>query len=89
MAHFREGAEFAFEAIDVCGFGARQGFERDRFVHLAVVGFIHHTHAAGPETAAQREPFSTRKFGGGLSHLQKPLKAVATIGLTDEPLCLT
>src|SRR5437667_9381049 len=92
MRNICQRAKLSFEAIDVRGLGARQRFERDDFVHAAVVRFVHHAHATRAQTTAQGKAFGTEKFCGGLSHRRNAFAetdgSTTEMGLTDSSLCL-
>src|SRR6266850_5239217 len=78
MRNVGQGPKLSFEAIDVRGLSAGERFERDDFVHAAIVRFVHHAHAARAQTAAQGKAFGAEKFCGGLSHRRN------AFGETDE-----
>src|ERR1700674_1569536 len=82
MRNVGQRTKLSFEAIDVRGLGARQRFERDDLVHLAIVRFVHHAHAARAQTAEQGKTLGAGKFCGNCSHLRNAF--AETDGSTTE-----
>ena len=83
MRNIRERAKLSLEAIDVRGLGAGQGLQRNRLIHLTVVRFVNHSHAAGAQRPAQNEAFSADEFCCGLNHAGMSHKGGYAIRLTD------
>ena len=68
MRNIRERAKLSLEAIDVRSFSASQSLQRNDLIHLTVVRFINHSHAAGAQRPSQNEAFRADEFCGGLNH---------------------
>jgi len=68
MRDVGKGTKLILETGDVRCFGAGQGFERDYFIGLPIIGFIDHTHAAGAEATTNSEPVCSDEIGGGVRH---------------------
>ena len=66
MCDICQAAELAFEPVNVRSSGVEQCFQRDDFVAKPIVGRVNDAHAAGAETAADREALGAAEVAADL-----------------------